>query len=82
MDRHRSTHIDKPRGIRQARRLQRNGDAMLHTILQDRRGANLVEYIILVGVVALIALAGFKTFGSKVWDKSQKQAESVAAIGN
>jgi len=55
---------------------------MLHAIIQDRRGANLVEYIILVGVVALIALAGFKTFGSKVWDKSQKQGENVAAIGN
>ena len=54
----------------------------LNKFFRDNRGANLVEYIILVGVVALIALAGFKTFGSKVWDKSQKQAESVAAIGN
>src|SRR5437016_2578932 len=34
------------------------------TLSNDTRGANLVEYIILVGVVALIALAGFKVFGS------------------
>ena len=34
--------------------------------VNDTRGANLVEYIILVGVVALIALAGFKLFGTKV----------------
>ncbi len=81
MDPRRSTHAEKPQEIRRARRLQTDL-AMLHTVLQDRRGANLVEYIILVGVVALIALAGFKTFGSKVWDKSQKQAESVSAIGN
>ncbi|HQP36994.1 MAG TPA: hypothetical protein PLI95_17540 [Polyangiaceae bacterium] len=81
MDPCRSIRVEKSQGILQARGLQHD-HPMLHTILQDRRGANLVEYIILVGVVALIALAGFKTFGSKVWDKSQKQAESVAAIGN
>lgn len=81
MDLERSTILPKPAGIRPARRLHRLR-AMLHTVIKDRRGANMVEYVILVGVVALIALAGFKTFGSKVWDKSQKQGESVAAIGN
>jgi Flp pilus assembly pilin Flp len=47
---------------------------------RDVRGANLVEYIILVGVIALIAIAGFKAFGGKVWDKSEKQGESVDHI--
>ncbi len=46
----------------------------------DVRGANLVEYIILVGVIALIAIAGFKLFGGKVWDKSEKQGEAVGNI--
>ena len=45
--------------------------------LQDTRGANLVEYIILVGVIALIAIAGFKMFGTKVQDKIQEQGGSV-----
>jgi pilus assembly protein Flp/PilA len=48
--------------------------------IKDTRGANLVEYIILVGVVALIALAGFKLFGSKVTDKVNEQSDSVNAI--
>lgn len=51
-------------------------------LLDDQRGANLVEYIILVGVVALIAIGGFQIFGGKVWDKSQKQAEAVGHIGD
>jgi pilus assembly protein Flp/PilA len=48
--------------------------------LKDTRGANLVEYIILVGVVALIALAGFKIFGQKVDKKIQEQSGKVEGI--
>jgi Flp pilus assembly pilin Flp len=48
--------------------------------VNDTRGANLVEYIILVGVVALIALAGFKLFGTKVTEKVDQQAGSVEQI--
>lgn len=50
--------------------------------ITDTRGANLVEYIILVGVIALIALAGFKTFGKNVDQKIQDQAGKVSGIGN
>jgi len=49
-------------------------------LLKDSRGANLVEYIILVGVIALIAIAGFKIFGKKVTDKVNEQAGSVGDI--
>ena len=48
--------------------------------LKDTRGANLVEYIILVGVVALIALAGFKIFGQKVNDKVKQQSDTVNSL--
>ncbi len=54
----------------------------LNTFLKDNRGANLVEYIILVGVIALIAIAGFKVFGEKVDKKVQEQAGKVEQIGN
>jgi Flp pilus assembly pilin Flp len=54
----------------------------LNKILKDNRGANLVEYIILVGVVALIALAGFKIFGKKVEAKVTEQSDKVGQIGN
>jgi pilus assembly protein Flp/PilA len=50
------------------------------SFIKDTRGANLVEYIILVGVVALIALAGFKLFGTSVTQKVNEQAGSVGAI--
>lgn len=49
-------------------------------LVRDNKGANLVEYIILVGVIALIAIAGFKMFGSKVQAKVEEQAGSVGGI--
>jgi pilus assembly protein Flp/PilA len=51
-------------------------------LLKDNNGANLVEYIILVGVIALIAIAGFKIFGEKVNSKIQEQSNKVEQIGN
>lgn len=54
----------------------------LMQFIRDRGGANLVEYIILVGVIALIAIAGFKIFGEKVDAKVQEQATKVEQIGN
>jgi Flp pilus assembly pilin Flp len=50
------------------------------SFLKDTRGANLVEYIILVGVVALIALAGFKAFGTSVTTKINTQSGTVGGI--
>jgi len=54
----------------------------LNKFLKDNQGANLVEYIILVGVIALVAIAGFKMFGEKVDKKVQEQANKVEQIGN
>ena len=50
---------------------------MIRKILADSRGANLVEYLILVGVIAIIALAGFKTFGSTVERKITEQNSTL-----
>jgi pilus assembly protein Flp/PilA len=50
-------------------------------LLKDTRGANLVEYIILVGVVALVALAGYRIFGTAVDAKISSQAGEVDGIG-
>ncbi|MCS6899628.1 MAG: hypothetical protein RMJ98_05110 [Myxococcales bacterium] len=49
-------------------------------LLKDTRGANLVEYIILVGVVALISIAAFKAFGGKVQEKIKAQGNTVGQI--
>jgi pilus assembly protein Flp/PilA len=50
--------------------------------INDTVGANLVEYIILVGVVALLAMAGFKYFGSSVRTKINQQAGIVGSISS
>ena len=54
----------------------------LERLLRDRRGANLVEYIILVGVVALLAIGAFKTFGGELSTKIGNQATTVQGIND
>lgn len=49
-------------------------------LVRDRKGANMVEYIILVGMVALIAFAGFKYFGSQVQTKINQQGGAVNSV--
>jgi pilus assembly protein Flp/PilA len=46
------------------------------------RGANLVEYMLLVGVVALLAIAAFETFGTSVQSKIRQEAGKVSTIKN
>ena len=46
-------------------------------LLQDRRGAQLVEYILLIGVVVLLSAVAFRSFGFKVRAKVDKQTEQV-----
>lgn len=46
-------------------------------LLADTRGAGLVEYIILVGLIALAALAGFSYFGSSVNSKARHLGDRV-----
>lgn len=47
-------------------------------LLQDRRGAQMIEYIILVGVVALLATAAFRQFGYKVRSAVDTQSVKVS----
>ena len=46
---------------------------------QDQRGANLVEYIILVGVVALMSIFAFRKFGFKVQGKVDSHSGVVSS---
>ena len=54
--------------------------ARWNKFVRDTRGANLVEYIILVGVVAILALGAFKIFGSKVQKEITDQGKTVGGI--
>ena len=49
-------------------------------LIRDRRGAGMTEYIILVGVIALLAIAAFRFFGKSVSEKIQHQSDTVKAI--
>ncbi len=52
----------------------------LRKFVRATRGANMVEYIILVGLVALIAIVGFGFFGKQVQDRVNTEGESVKNI--
>lgn len=52
----------------------------LRHIGRDTRGANKVEYLILVGLVALLALGAYRAFGTSVSKKAEDQAAKVAQL--
>jgi pilus assembly protein Flp/PilA len=51
-------------------------------LIEDRRGAGMTEYIILIGVIALLALAAFNIFGEQVHDKIEAQGNTVDDIND
>ena len=54
----------------------------LARIIEDRRGAGMTEYIILVGVIALLALGAFQLFGESVKAKIEAQTGTVDTIND
>jgi len=52
----------------------------LKMLARDTRGAGFVEYIILVGLVALFCIVAYKAFGDAVSAKVQEQAGKVQGI--
>lgn len=52
----------------------------LAKLIRDRRGAGMTEYIILVGVIALLSIAAFRIFGKSVSEKIDKQSGTVKNI--
>jgi Flp pilus assembly pilin Flp len=49
-------------------------------LLQSNQGAGFVEYIILVGLVALFCIGAYQAFGQAVTDKVDEQAGEVGGI--
>jgi len=52
----------------------------MRRLKRDTLGANMVEYIILVGVVALFAITAFKTFSQNVGTQIKKQGTAVTQV--
>ena len=47
---------------------------------RDRRGAQLVEYLLIVGLVSLLVMAGARAFGMTVSDKAQAHGRAVQRL--
>lgn len=62
--------------------MKNKNSSSVRNFLRATRGANMVEYIILVGVVALLAVIGFKAFSKNVSDTVTKQGTSVTNADN
>ncbi|MFO0569452.1 MAG: Flp family type IVb pilin [Polyangiaceae bacterium] len=52
----------------------------IRALIQDKRGANMVEYIIVVAVIALIAIAAFRTFGQNLNNKTNQKAAEINGL--
>lgn len=52
----------------------------LQRLRRDTRGANLVEYIMLVGLIAVLTLAVFQKFGGLVKAKVKAQTQTLEKI--
>lgn len=52
----------------------------IHKLVRNTEGAGMVEYIILVGLVALFCIAAYRTFGGNVSAKVNEQAGQVTGI--
>jgi Flp pilus assembly pilin Flp len=46
----------------------------------DRRGAAVTEYVIIVGLIAMIALGAYKIFGQKLAAKVTDQTTKIQGI--
>ena len=53
----------------------------LRTLLADDRGSVMVEYLVLVGVVALLGLSAFTLFGQETSSVVQGEGADVAQMG-
>ncbi len=52
----------------------------LRLLARDRRGAVITEYIIIVGLIAIIAIAAYKAFGTAITSKVQTQTQKINGI--
>jgi len=50
------------------------------SLLRDTRGAQMVEYIIIVGAVALLALGAYQAFGGDVKATIEKEGKTLKSV--
>ena len=52
----------------------------VRNIVKDTRGGEFIEYIIIAGVVALLAITAFTTFGTDVQNKITEEGGKVTGV--
>ncbi|MDB4933798.1 MAG: Flp/Fap pilin component [Labilithrix sp.] len=55
-------------------------DSLVVRFVRDTRGANLVEYIMLVGLIAILCIVAFRQFGDVVEKKIGQEKSAIDAI--
>jgi pilus assembly protein Flp/PilA len=66
-----------------ARRTQEHKETVMNKLarlVQETRGGDFIEYIIICGVVALLAITAFTTFGQDVQKKITEEGGKVTGI--
>jgi Flp pilus assembly pilin Flp len=74
----------RPRGAARAapsrKGLERRAVKPIGALASDSRGGGVVEYVIIIGCIAILAFAGFKAFGGQVKDQITKQTTTLKAV--
>jgi Flp pilus assembly pilin Flp len=52
----------------------------IQQLIQDKEGANLVEYIILLALIAIVVIAAVRTFGESVKGKFEEKEGEVQQL--
>lgn len=60
--------------------MKKKTSSQVRTFVRATRGANMVEYIILVGLVALAAIGGYTKFGASATKAVKDQAGTVDKV--
>jgi pilus assembly protein Flp/PilA len=63
-----------------ARFVKTKRSTALAKLIRDDKGATLMEYVMLAGLIAIAAFAGFKLFGSNISSTINGQAGAVSSI--
>jgi len=60
---------------------QQRSDATQNTDTDHDRGASLVEYVLMLSLILLVALAGVQAFGTTIGDSVDDSASRVVTAG-
>jgi Flp pilus assembly pilin Flp len=54
----------------------------LNRFVRDQRGASFVEYLILVGVIAIVGIIAFEKFGTAITGRAENFSGKIETLGN